>query len=69
MRVARPDPLVDPSLLDRVISVGGESTKLGAATLAVKGFTATPGQRHVSELFGKLEWDPIYDYKTERSRP
>ena len=25
-------------------------------------------QARLLELFGKLEWDPTYDYKAERSR-
>jgi hypothetical protein len=31
-------------------------------------FSARRQQRRVLELMGKLEWDPSYDYKAERSR-
>ncbi len=31
-------------------------------------FIARREQRRVAELFGKLEWDSAYDYKTERAR-
>ena len=59
---------LDPELLDRVVAVSGEPTKKAAVTLALKEFVARREQRHVSELFGKLDWDASYDYKAERSR-
>jgi hypothetical protein len=59
---------LDPDLLDRVVAVSGEPTKKAAVTLALKEFVARREQRRVSELFGKLDWDVSYDYKSERSR-
>jgi len=59
---------LDPSLLDRVVAISGESTKKAAVTLALKEFIARREQRRVAELFGKLEWDSTYDYKAGRSR-
>ena len=59
---------LDPYLLDRVVEVSGEPTKKAAVTLALKEFIARREQRRLSDLFGKLEWDPAYDYKAERSR-
>lgn len=59
---------LDPSLLDRVVALSGESTKKAAVTIALKEFIARREQRRVFELFGKLEWDAAYDYKAERSR-
>lgn len=59
---------LDPDLLERVVAVSGESTKKAAVTLALKEFIARREQRHIAELFGKLEWDADYDYKAERSR-
>ena len=59
---------LDPDLLDRVVAVSGEPTKKAAVTLALKEFVARREQRGVSELFGKLDWDASYDYKSERSR-
>jgi Bacterial antitoxin of type II TA system, VapB len=59
---------LDPFLLDRVVTLSGEATKKAAVTLALKEFIARREQRQVAELFGKLEWDATYDYKTERSR-
>jgi hypothetical protein len=59
---------LDPKLLDQVLELSGEQTKKAAVTLALREFIARREQRKLAELFGKLEWDPSYDYKAERSR-
>ena len=59
---------LDPELLDQVLHLSGESTKKAAVTLALKEFVARREERKLAELFGKLEWDPACDYKSERSR-
>ncbi len=59
---------IDPDLLDRALAVSGERTKKAAVTKALLEFIARREQRHVADLFGKLEWDDSYDYKAERSR-
>ena len=59
---------LDPKLLDQVLELSGEPTKKAAVTLALREFIARREQKKVAELFGKLEWDASYDYKTERSR-
>ena len=59
---------IDPDLLDRALQVSGERTKKAAVTLALQEFIARRQQKRLIELMGKLEWDPSYDYKAERSR-
>ena len=59
---------LDPDLLERAIRVSGEKTKKAAVTRARVEFVARREQRELRELFGKLEWDPDYDYKAERVR-
>lgn len=59
---------IDPVLLDRALQVSGERTKKAAVTLALQEFIARRQQKRVLDLMGKLEWDPSYDYKAERSR-
>ena len=39
-----------------------------AVTKALQEFIARIEQKHLLKLFGKLEWDFSYQYKTERSR-
>lgn len=59
---------IDPALLERAVRVSGERTKKAAVTRALQEFISRREQRRVAELFGKLEWDPVFDYKAERSR-
>ena len=58
----------DPELIDKVLAVSGERTKKAAVTKALQEYLARRQQRRVLELFGKLEWDPDFDYKAKRSR-
>ena len=59
---------IDPELIDRALELSGERTKRAAVTRALKEFIARREQKHLLELFGRLEWDDDYDYKAERSR-
>jgi hypothetical protein len=59
---------IDPELLDKALLVSGEKTKKAAVTKALQEFIARREQRKLLELFGKLEWNPDFDYKKERSR-
>lgn len=59
---------LDPKLLDQVLELSGEATKKAAVTLALKEFIARREQKKLADLFGKLDWDPSYDHKSERSR-
>ena len=59
---------LDPELLEKALSVSGESTKKSAVTKALKEFIARREQGRMIELFGKLDWDPDYDYKASRRR-
>ena len=59
---------LDPNLVERALALSGAPTKKAAVTAALQEFIARREQRGILELFGKLEWDPGYDYKRERSR-
>ena len=48
--------------------MSGERTKKAAVTRALKEFIARRENKRLVELFGQLEWDPDFDYKSERSR-
>ena len=54
--------------MERAVEVSGAKTKTAAVTLALKELVARREQVRILELFGSLDWDPDYDYKTERSR-
>ena len=55
-------------LLEKASLVSGERTKKAVVTRALQEFIARREQKELLELFGKLEWDPQFDYKKERSR-
>ena len=57
---------IDPKLLQRALEISGEKTKKAAVTRALEEFIAPRDQRKLLDLFGKLEWDPDYDYKEAR---
>jgi hypothetical protein len=59
---------IDPELIERALELSGERTKKAAVTEALKEYIARRQQKRVAELFGTLEWDADYDYKSERSR-
>ena len=59
---------IDPELIERAREVSGERTKKAAVTKALEEFIARREQKNLTDLFGKLEWNSDYDYKTERSR-
>ena len=62
------DLSIDPDLALRVFELSGERTKSAAVTKALEEFIARRRQKRVLDLVGKLEWDPDYDYKADRSR-
>ena len=59
---------IDPKLIDEAMELSGERSKKAAVTRALEEFIARRRQKRLLELMGKLEWDPSYDYKAERSR-
>ena len=59
---------IDPELIERALELSGERTKKAAVTEALKEYIARRQQKRMAELFGTLEWDADYDYKSERSR-
>ena len=59
---------LDPKLIERALELSGEKTKKAAVTRALEEFVARHEQKNVADLFGKLEWNPDFDYKTERKR-
>ncbi len=59
---------LDPELIDRALELSGERTKKAAVTKALEEFITRRQQRRLLDLMGKLDWQPSYDYKAERSR-
>jgi hypothetical protein len=59
---------INPTLLQRALEVSGERTKTAVVTRALEEYVARREQKRLLELFGALEWDREFDYKTERSQ-
>jgi len=59
---------LDPGLLNEALAVSGEKSKKAAVTRALEEFIARRKQVEILDLFDSLDWDPGYDYKSDRSR-
>jgi hypothetical protein len=59
---------IDPRLLEKAVKLSGQKTKKAAVTLALTEFIARREQVRLRKLFGKLRWNPDFDYKAERTR-
>ena len=59
---------IDDALLTTATSIGGFSTKKEAVTEALKEFIAKRKQQEIKSFFGKVIYDPDYDYKKERQK-
>ena len=59
---------IDDELLNEALSVGGHQTKKDTVTEALQEYVQRRKQAHILELFGKIDFDPKYDYKRQRRR-
>jgi Arc/MetJ family transcription regulator len=59
---------LDDALIEEAVKLSGKKTKRETVNAALAEFVSRRKQRRILELFGKLEWDPRYDYKKERNR-
>jgi len=60
--------LLDDRLVEAAKRVGRHRTKRDAVNEALREYVSRRKQRAVLSLFGKLDWDPDYDYKRERRK-
>jgi len=59
---------IDDELLIEAQSIGGHKTKKATVTEALNEYIQRRKQVHITSLFGKVDYDPDYDYKATRSR-
>lgn len=59
---------IDGRLLEEALKIGGHRTKKDTVTEALNEYIRHRKQRKVLDLFGKVEFDPKYDYKKQRRR-
>ncbi|MEA2345282.1 MAG: hypothetical protein QOF63_3451 [Thermoanaerobaculia bacterium] len=60
---------IDDGLLNEAQAIGGLGTKKATVTQALHEFIQHRKQMKMLELFGKIEFDPKYDYKKQRRKP
>jgi Arc/MetJ family transcription regulator len=58
---------LDDELIDEARKLGGHKSKKEAVTAALKEYIQRHKQAEIIHLFGKIEFDPTYDYKKERA--
>lgn len=59
---------LDDSLILEAKTIGGHSTKKAAVTAALEEYVQRRKRQRILDLFGKVDYDPAYDYKKERKR-
>ena len=59
---------LDDRLLEEAVKIGGKPTKKAAVTEALEEYIARRKQARIVDLFGTVEFDPTYHYKTQRRR-
>jgi len=59
---------IDDRLIIEAQTIGGSKTKKAAVTEALKEYIQRRKQLQITSLFGKIDYDPDYDYKQLRSR-
>ena len=59
---------LDDKLIEEAVRLGGHRTKRETVTEALQEYVQRRKQLRVLELFGKVEFDPKYDYKKARQR-
>jgi Arc/MetJ family transcription regulator len=60
---------IDDDLLDAALRIGGHRTKKATVTEALVEYIRRREQVRVVDLFGRVEYDPAFDYKKQRRRP
>ena len=59
---------LDDTLIDEARRLGDHKTKKAAVTAALREYIQRRRQLEILQYFGKVEYDPDYDYKAARRR-
>ena len=59
---------IEDTLLQQAKKVGGHRTKKAAVTEALEEYIQKRRQSDILKLFGKIDFDPAYNYKKQRQR-
>lgn len=59
---------LDDRLISEAVALGKHRTKKEAVTQALTDYIRHLQQERILDLFGKVEFDPAYDYKRQRKK-
>ena len=59
---------IDDRLIEEARSLGNHRTKREAVTVALDEYVRRHKQQAILSSFGKIDFDPAYDYKKERAK-
>lgn len=59
---------IDEKLLNEALRIGGNRTKKATVEQALHEYVQRRKQLRILKLFGKIEYDPSYNYKEQRRR-
>ena len=59
---------LDDRLIKEAVALGNHRTKKAAVTQALSDYIRHLRQDRILDLFGKVDFDPQYDYKRQRAR-
>ena len=59
---------INDNLLNQALNMGGYKTKRDTVNEALREFIQRRQRIELIKLFGKVKYDPNYDYKKERHR-
>jgi hypothetical protein len=59
---------IDDNLIRKAVRLGKHRTKRAAVTQALVDYIQHLEQEKIGSLFGAIEYDPGYDYKSQRAR-
>lgn len=59
---------IDEKLLEQALKLGGQKSKRATVNEALTEYIMRRKRKDVVKLFGKLDIDPDYDYKSLRSK-
>jgi hypothetical protein len=59
---------LDDKLIAQAVKLGKHKTKREAVTTALQQYVKSKKQLGILEMFGKVDFDPRWDYKADRRR-
>ena len=59
---------IDDKLITKAVLLGGHKTKKEAVNHALLEYIQRMEQKKVLDLFGKIDYDSDYDYKSQREK-